>query len=81
MATLGGIAAAHPQDTVVVVTHSGVHAVYLAEFVEGDPRKWSEYDVWNPCGLTELEVVKGKGKIIALNDCGHLAGLSEARPK
>ena len=81
MATLGEIVAAHPQDAVVVVTHSGVHATYLAQLVEGDPRKWPEYDVWRPCGLTELEVVEGKGKIIALNDCRHLADPSESRPK
>jgi len=80
-ATLGGIVAAHPQDTVVVVTHSAVHATYLAQLVEGDLEKWPEYDVWRPCGLTELEVVEGKGKIIALNDCRHLADLSESRLK
>jgi broad specificity phosphatase PhoE len=83
MATLGEIVAAHPQDqdTVVVVTHSAVHSTYLAQLVEGDPRKWPEYDAWRPCGLTELEVVEGKGKIIALNDCRHLANPSESRPK
>lgn len=80
-ATLGGIVATHPQDTVVVVTHSAVHSTYLAQLVEGDPRKWPEYDVWRPCGLTELEVVEGKGNIIALNDCSHLADLSESRLK
>jgi len=81
MATLGEIEAAHPQDTVVVVTHSAVHSTYLAQLVEGDPRKWPEYDVWRPCGLTELEVVEGKGQIIALNDCRHLTDLSESRLK
>jgi hypothetical protein len=34
-----------------------------------------------PCGLTELEVVEGKGRVIALGDCSHLADLSESRPK
>jgi len=78
MGAVKEIVAAHPQDTVVVVAHSAVHSVSVAQLVDGDVNEAFKYDGFGHCAMTELEVANGRGKIVALNDQDHLAGLMES---
>lgn len=70
MGTLYGIAAAHPGETVVAVSHGGVISTALSIWMEGHGRSWMRYAPPN-CAVSIVEFV-ARPKVIALNDCAHL---------
>jgi broad specificity phosphatase PhoE len=78
MAAMKDIVASHPQDAVVVVAHSGVHGVSVAQLVDGDVNESFKYDGFANCAVTEIEVTGSRGEIIVLNSQDHLAGLAQS---
>jgi probable phosphoglycerate mutase len=78
MAAMKDIVAFHPQDAVVVVAHSGVHGVSVAQLVDGDVKESFKYDSFGNCAVTEIKVADGRGEIVMLNNQDHLAGLTQS---
>lgn len=70
MGTLYGIAAAHPGEAVVVVSHGGVISTALAIWNEGHGAGWTRYAPAN-CALSIIEF-DARPRIVLLNDCAHL---------
>ncbi len=70
MGTLYGIAAAHPGETVVAVSHGGVISTALSIWMEGHGGSWMRYVPPN-CALSIVEFA-ARPNVIALNDCTHL---------
>lgn len=68
------LAAAHPDATVLTVTHGGVISNLLTNWLGGDPRNWREWEAPN-CAIS---VITGDGnggwQAIMANDVSHLPG-------
>lgn len=64
--TVGAIAAAHPGQTVAVVSHSAVLSSYLAYALDGVPGAWTKYVLAN-CALTEVRVGQGWSHLLRCN--------------
>lgn len=67
------IAARHPGETVVVVSHGGAIATALSILIEQDGSSWPKYQMAN-CGLTKL-VFDPAPRLAFLNDTAHLDGI------
>ncbi len=67
------IAARHPGETVVVVSHGGAIATALAMLIERNGSSWPQYQMAN-CGLTKL-VFDPAPRLAFLNDTAHLDGI------
>ena len=76
-AALTGIAAAHPGETVAVVSHEVVIKVIVAEVVGLDYDHLSRIEIDN-AALTVIAYADGlPPRLLTLNDTAHLAGLEE----
>ncbi len=71
------IAARHPGETVIVVSHGGAIATAIAMLVNGDGSRWTEYLMAN-CSLSEM-TWNPVPALVRLNDTAHLA--EDARPR
>lgn len=65
------IAAAHPGERVLVVTHAGVISQVLGCLHGIDPARWECYRPGN-CSLTELDWEGETGRLVSYDDRGHL---------
>jgi broad specificity phosphatase PhoE len=65
------LAAAHPGQRILLVTHSGVIRMALAHFVPDRFAQWWEVKLGN-CSFTHLVDPTGTAKVPVLNDVGHL---------
>lgn len=79
-AALMRIAKAHTHTTVLVVTHGTAINCLVAEVLAMAPSHTFRVDVAN-CGLSEVEVRKGRAVVTLLNDRGHLADVMANPPK
>lgn len=66
------IAAAHPGERVIVVTHGGALSLGLAHLVDGDYTSWSR--VMDNCAVSEL-AVHPEPQILSFNRTEHLEGV------
>jgi len=65
------IAAAHPDQTVAVVSHGGVVGSYVADALEGQPQLWRKYLARN-CSVTEVHAGNGRVAVTCFNDHSFL---------
>ncbi len=72
---LAGIVAAHPEQRIAVVAHSGVISSTLAWFFPAQRLRWWTTRPGN-CSLTRLRVEGTRAEMLALADVGHLAPVS-----
>jgi broad specificity phosphatase PhoE len=70
------IAAAHPGERVLAVTHAWVITQILGVLQGHRPAVWQEHRPGN-CSLTEIEWGNGGGRLFRFDDRAHLAGLPE----
>lgn len=68
------IAAAHKGQRVLVVSHGTAINCLVSSLLGAPESHVFRFDVAN-CGLTEVEVRRGRPYIVRLNDTAHLAGL------
>lgn len=68
MATL---AAAHPGQTILVVTHGGLICNVLATWLGGGPDEWAQWDPHN-CAISILHLVDQRWQGLAVNAITHL---------
>ncbi len=66
------IVAAHPDQTVAVVSHGGVLGAYVADVAEGRPHLWRKYLAKN-CAITEVLLEGGLTSLACFNDHSFLA--------
>ncbi|MDJ0851515.1 MAG: histidine phosphatase family protein [Myxococcota bacterium] len=66
------IAAQHPGERVIVVTHGGALSLGLAQLLEGDYKAWTR--VMDNCSVTEL-TLHPKPSLLCFNETAHLAGV------
>lgn len=71
--SIRSIAANHPGETVIVVSHGGAIATALALIVTGDGQTWPDYQMLN-CALSEL-VFDPEPSLKRLNVREHLQGV------
>jgi 2,3-bisphosphoglycerate-dependent phosphoglycerate mutase len=69
---LGRIAAAHPGERVIVVSHGGALTLGLGLLLDGDPATWRR--VMDNCAITELSVASAPA-LLAFNRVDHLDGI------
>ena len=72
---LAGLVAAHPGETIAVVTHGGVISNVLANWADGYGRSWRDYVAHN-CALSIVEFSAGP-TIVSVNDCVHLPAVDD----
>ena len=72
---LGQIAADHPGETVLVITHSGVIRMALAHFVPHEYGDWWRVRIGN-CSLTHLVFAGSAAEVPVINDIDHLQSLT-----
>lgn len=65
------IAAAHPGERILVVTHAGVISQVLGCLRGISPARWECYRPGN-CSLTELDWEGETGRLVSYDDRGHL---------
>lgn len=70
MGTLHGLVAAHPDETIIAVSHGGVISTALSIWSVGHGGAWRDYTPAN-CALSIIEFGSGP-TIVALNDCTHV---------
>lgn len=66
------IAAAHPGERAIVVTHGGALSIALGHLIDGDYREWRM--VMDNCAVSEL-VLEPVPDLLSFNRTDHLAGL------
>ncbi len=71
-AALGRIAAAHPGERVIVVSHGGALTLGLGLLLDGDPAAWRR--VMDNCAISELQVAPAPA-LLAFNCVDHLDGV------
>lgn len=67
---LNGIAAGHPRQRVVVVTHGGALSMAMGALIDGSYANW--HKVMDNCGVSEL-VLEPEPKLLSFNRNEHLA--------
>jgi len=66
------LAAEHPQETVLTVTHGGVISNLLANWIGDGPRDWRKWEAHN-CAITVLSSdANGGWQAVMTNDISHL---------
>jgi broad specificity phosphatase PhoE len=65
------IAAAHPGERAVVVTHAGVISQVLSALHGIGPERWDSFRPGN-CSLSEVQWGRGGGVLVRFDDRGHL---------
>jgi len=66
------LAAEHPNETVLTVTHGGVISNLLTNWLGGDPRDWREWEAPN-CSISVLAPDENGGwQALMANDISHL---------
>ncbi len=65
------IAAAHPGETVAVVSHGGVLGSFVADLLEGRPHLWRKYLARN-CAITEVHAEGDHFAVTCFNDHSFL---------
>ena len=70
--TVQELADRHPGETIVVVTHGGVIARLLDEWLGNASGNWVSWDPHN-CGIAHLEWDGGAWRGLSVNDVSHLA--------
>jgi broad specificity phosphatase PhoE len=68
---LADLAARHPGESVLVVTHGAFISSVLATWLGADPRNWRAYDAHN-CAITVLVQGEGGWQADRVNDISHL---------
>ena len=71
MTTESQIAAAHPGEKVIVVSHGAAAAAGLASLLEHDPRRWARHHQRNT-SITEL-ALGATARLLAFDRVDHLA--------
>ena len=66
------IAAAHPEERVVVVAHGGALTLALGHLLDGDIRQWRR--VMKNCAVSEL-VIEPEPALLSFNHTDHLDGI------
>lgn len=79
-AGLDQIAATHPGERVVVVTHAGVISQVIGALHGLRPASWGKFRPGN-CSLTEVEWGPGGRWLLGFDDRSHLAGIPEEPPE
>lgn len=77
LAALGAIAAGHPGERVLVVTHAGVISQILGAIQGTSAARWEDHRPGN-ASLTEIEWAEGRGRVLRFDDRSHLAELAGA---
>jgi broad specificity phosphatase PhoE len=70
--TLARIAAAHPGERVIVVSHGGALAMALGKLLDGDYGQWRR--VMDNCAVSEL-VIDPTPELLSFNHTAHLEGV------
>lgn len=72
---LRAIAARHPGERRLIVTHAGVISQVVGMLEGTAPAQWEK---WRPgnCSITTIEVAGADMKLVAFNERDHLAGVS-----
>lgn len=70
MGAFYGIAMAHPDSTVIVVSHGGVISTALSIWFHGHGGAWRKY-VPNNCAISIVDFQAGP-QVISSNDCSHI---------
>jgi len=73
ISAMQSIAARHPGETIVVVSHGGAIATALSMLIEQDGTTWQRYQMAN-CGLTNM-VFDPAPRLVFHNDTAHLDGI------
>lgn len=73
--TMAGLIAAHPGETIAVVTHGGVISTVLSSWSDGYGHSWREFFSHN-CALSIVEFSSGP-TVVCVNDCEHLPAVDE----
>lgn len=68
---VGMLARAHPNQTVLIVTHGGVICNVLASWLGAGPADWRNWEPHN-CAITVLEGENGRWRGLLVNDISHL---------
>jgi probable phosphoglycerate mutase len=68
---LSALAARHPGQTSLIVTHGAFISSVLATWLGGDPRRWRDYDPPN-CAVTILVLEEEGWRGDLVNDISHL---------
>lgn len=68
------IAAAHPGERVLVVTHAGVISQIVGSLRGTGPARWECHRPEN-CSLTATDWEGESGRLVSFNDCAHLEAL------
>jgi broad specificity phosphatase PhoE len=76
LAAVHRIAAAHPGERVVVVTHAGVICQVIGAIHGHSPALWDCFRPGN-CSLTEVEWRGGTGTVVGFDDRSHLDEMDE----
>jgi alpha-ribazole phosphatase len=76
---LEGVAAEHPRDTVLIVTHGGPLRMVVAGLL-GMPLAAAFRLRMDNCGLTVCESFPRSPTVATVNDTCHLRGLASADP-
>jgi broad specificity phosphatase PhoE len=72
---LAQLVADHPEETILIVTHSGVIRMALAHFVPQQFNEWWRVRIGN-CSLTHLVLGQAVVEVPVLNDVSHLQSVS-----
>ena len=66
----------HEQDgQSLIVAHWGVLSALMASLFNGDANHWLDKVKWSPCGITKIQEVDGRWKMVQQDDVRHLTGL------
>ena len=71
------LAASHPDETVLAVSHGGVIANLLASWLGDGPHDWRNWDTHN-CAISVLETTPDGWQGILINDISHLPPAARA---
>lgn len=72
------LADAHPDETLLTVTHGGVISSLLAQWVGDDPADWRRWDPPN-CAISILAQEESFWRPVLINDVSHLQDIGYAK--
>ncbi len=71
VAALSEIAAQHPGETVIIVTHGGLIANVLSGWLGDGPGSWRDWEAHN-CAISVIEQTEEGWRGVKVNDISHL---------
>lgn len=78
--TLHRLSNAHPEETLLIVTHGGVISNLLAQWLGDGPQDWSRWDPVN-CAISILDSVDNDWRAVLVNDMSHLITVGHLPPE